>query len=200
MGDHYYIEEPTTPLKVKDVRLVLKNGHVYHFRTPSGVFGFGRIDRASRVLIENARIKGKRLLDVGCGYGVIGITLKKEHPHLELFMSDINRRAVEFAKINAKENNIEAEVRWGNLYEPWRGETFDMILSNPPITAGKRVWERLIREAPNFLNNGGLFQIVAFHNKGGRRLKEIMRETFGNAKEICKDGGIRVYLSEKVER
>jgi len=200
VSEHYYQEEPRSPLKVKAAILVLKNGHSYSFKTPSGVFAFGRIDRATKVLIENAEIRGRRLLDLGCGYGVVGVTLKKEHPYLELCMSDINKRAVEFAKINAKDNNIEADVRWGDLYEPWKGERFDMIVSNPPITAGKKVWERLIWEALDHLNMGGTLQLVAFHNKGGKRLKEMMKAVFGNVRELCKEGGIRVYLSKKVER
>lgn len=81
-------------------------------------------------------------------------------------MSDINKRAVEFAKINAKDHNVEVDIRWGNLYEPWEGMKFDMIVCNPPVVAGKKVWMEIVRKAPEFLEEGGSLQVVAYHNKG----------------------------------
>jgi 16S rRNA G1207 methylase RsmC len=195
--EHYYTVEPTSKLKVREARLVLKNGHEYIFKTPSGVYSYGKIDKATQVLLENLKVHGKKVLDLGCGYGVIGIVLKKEYPDLEVYMSDINKRAVEFAKINAKNHNVEVDIRWGNLYEPWEGMKFDMIVSNPPIVAGKKVWMEIVRKAPEFLEEGGSLQVVAYHNKGGRRIRDFMEEIFGNVEELCKTGGIRVYRSVK---
>ncbi|AIY86698.1 MULTISPECIES: class I SAM-dependent methyltransferase [unclassified Thermotoga] len=195
--EHYYTVEPTSKLKVREAKLVLKNGHEYIFKTPSGVYSYGKIDKATQVLLENLKVHGKKVLDLGCGYGVIGIVLKREYPDLEVYMSDINKRAVEFAKINAKNHNVEVDIRWGNLYEPWEGMKFDMIVSNPPIVAGKKVWMEIVKRAPEFLEEGGSLQIVAYHNKGGRRIRDFMKEVFGNVEELCKTGGIRVYRSVK---
>ncbi len=195
--EHYYTVEPTSKLKVREAKLVLKNGHEYIFKTPSGVYSYGKIDKATQVLLENLKVHGKKVLDLGCGYGVIGIVLKREYPDLEVYMSDINKRAVEFAKINAKNHNVEVDIRWGNLYEPWEGMKFDMIVSNPPIVAGKKVWMEIVKSAPEFLEEGGSLQIVAYHNKGGRRIRDFMKEVFGNVEELCKTGGIRVYRSVK---
>lgn len=194
---HYYVEEPITPLKVREIRLELKNGHIYNFKSPSGVYSFGNVDKATEILINHhAPIYGK-VLDIGCGYGIIGITIKKENPGVELYMSDINKRAVEFAKINAKDNNIDVDIRQGNLYEPWEGMTFDHIIANPPIVAGKEVWMNLIKGAFEHLKDGGTLQLVAYHNKGGKRIRNYMKEVFGNAEDIWKEGGIRIYLSKK---
>ncbi|WP_126993475.1 class I SAM-dependent methyltransferase [Thermosipho globiformans] len=198
MFEHYYTEKPTSILKVKIVELKLKNGHVYRFKSPSGVYSFGKIDRATKILIENSRINYGDVLDIGCGYGVIGITLKKENPDINLYMSDINERAVEFAKINSKDNNIEADIRHGYLYEPWDNVNFNHIISNPPIVAGKQVWMKLIEGAFEKLRGGGTLELVAYHNKGGKRIKEYMRSIFGNVEELCKEGGIRVYSSKKL--
>jgi len=195
--EHYYTVEPTSKLKVRNAKLVLKNGHEYIFKTPSGVYSYGKIDKATQVLLENLKVHGKKVLDLGCGYGVVGIVLKKEYPDLEVYMSDINKRAVEFAKINAKNHNVEVDIRWGNLYEPWEGMKFDMIVSNPPVVAGKKVWMEIVRKAPEFLEEGGSLQVVAYHNKGGRRIRDFMEEIFGNVEELCKTGGIRVYRSVK---
>ncbi|ABR31590.1 class I SAM-dependent methyltransferase [Thermosipho melanesiensis] len=198
MFEHYYTEKPTSKLKIKEVIINLKNGHIYKFKSPSGVYSFGKVDKATKILIENVRISNGNILDIGCGYGIIGITLKKENPDIKLYMSDINERAVEFAKINAKDNNIAADIRKGYLFEVWENEKFDHIVSNPPIVAGKKVWMELIEKSLDFLNDGGTLQLVAFHNKGGRRIKEYMKSIFGNVEELCKEGGIRVYLSKKV--
>jgi 16S rRNA G1207 methylase RsmC len=74
---------------------------------------------------------------------------------------------------------------------------FDMIVCNPPIVAGKKVWMEIVKSAPEFLEEGGSLQIVAYHNKGGRRIRDFMKEVFGNVEELCKTGGIRVYRSVK---
>ncbi len=195
--EHYYTPNPKSELKKIETKLILRNGHEYLFITPSGVFSFGHVDRASRTLIENAKIHGKSLLDIGCGYGVVGITLAKENPALTLSMSDINSRAVEFAKINAKNQNIQPSIAIGFLYNPWSEQRFDMILCNPPMAAGKAIWKELISKAPEHLNPGGSIQIVAFHNKGGERLMNHMRFVMGNVQTLVKSGGVRVYFSCK---
>jgi len=193
--EHYYTKEPKSKLKVREATLKLKNGHEYKFKTVSGVYSFKRVDKATKILLDNMEVHGKSVLDLGCGYGVIGITIKREHPNMDVFMSDINKRAVEFARINAKDNNVEVHIKWGDIYQPWEGKKFDMIVINPPIAAGKKVWMKMIEEAPEYLNDGGTLQIVAFHNKGGRRIKEFMEKIFGNVEDIWKEGGIRIYKS-----
>ena len=193
--EHYYTEEPTSKLRVRELVLKLKNGHEYRFKSASGVYAFRHIDKATKILLDHMIVHGKSLLDLGCGYGIIGITVKKEHPDVQVYMSDINKRAVEFAKINAKDNNVEVDIRWGDTYEPWKGMKFDMIVINPPIAAGKKVWMRMIEEAKDHLNEGGSLQVVAYHNKGGKRIKEFMEKVFGNVEDVWKEGGIRIYRS-----
>lgn len=195
--EHYYVERPAGELRVKSAVLKLKNGRVFHFQTPSGVFSFGEIDKATKILIEHAIIGDGSLLDLGCGYGVIGIVLKAEHPNLEVFMSDINSRAVEFAKINAKNNNVDVTIKNGPFYEPWQDCRFDMILMNPPMAAGKKVVLKMVYESIDHLNENGSLQVVAYHNKGGTYIKKAMFETFKNVDDIYKEGGIRVYRSIK---
>ncbi len=196
--EHYFVEKPQSELRVKRIIFRLRNGRTYVFDTPSGVFSFGEVDKATRILIERASIQGKKVLDLGCGYGVIGVVLKGEYPDLQVFMSDINERAVEFAKINAKNNNVEVCIRKGAFFEPWDSENFDMILLNPPLAAGKQVVLRMIIESKNHLNPNGLLQVVAYHNKGGAYVKRAMNEVFGNVVDHYKEGGIRIYLSRKV--
>jgi 16S rRNA (guanine1207-N2)-methyltransferase len=195
--EHYYSENPSSELKIRNAEIELKSGHKYSFRTPSGVFSFGKVDKASAIMLNYMNYDGGSTLDIGCGYGLIGITIKREYPEKQVFMSDINKRAVEFAKINTKDYGIEIDIRPGNLYEPWENMKFDSIVSNPPIVAGKHVWQEIVDKAPEFLSNNGSLQIVAFHNKGGCRIRDYMNDKFGNVQELCKKGGIRVYRSVK---
>jgi len=195
--DHYYSKEPKSKLIIKETVLQLKNGHIYKFKSPSGVFAFGKANRATECLLENCRIKGKDLLDLGCGYGMVGIVCANENPFLNLYMSDINQRAVRFAKENALNYNLEIEIKAGDLFSPWKNYLFDMILFNPPMAAGKEVWMKAIKEAYYFLRENGTIQIVAYHNKGGKRIMEYMKTIFKNVKTLVKSGGVRVYLSSR---
>jgi len=195
--DHYYSKEPQSKLIVKQTIIHLKNGHDYHFKSPSGVFAFGKANRATECLLNHVQINGKDLLDLGCGYGTVGIVLVKENPFLRLHMSDINERAVRFAKENALSYNLEAEIQAGNLFEPWRNRQFDMIVFNPPMAAGKEVWMEAVRTSYHHLKDKGTLQIVAYHNKGGKRIMAYMKETFSTVKTLVKSGGIRVYCSIK---
>ncbi len=197
--DHYYTANPKSKRIKKLVVYQYDENHKYKLYSSSGVFAFQtKIDRATRILIENCRVSpGDKVLDLGCGYGAIGIILKKLNPEIELFMSDINQRAVSLSKENAKINNVFAEIKSGDLFEPWGDKHFDTILSNPPFAAGMKVLTSIINESYDHLNNFGSLQLVAYHNKGGSRLKKMMKERFGNVTELVKSGGIRVYMSTK---
>lgn len=176
--------------------MTLNDGTKLIFVTASGVFSFSRIDRASQLLIENCELNPKgSLLDMGCGCGLVGITLKRKYPDIELYMSDINERACTLSKINARDNNIEADIRNGNLFEPWNDKKFDSIVLNPPFAAGKNIWEKMITEAPLHLKKEGRLNVVAYHNKGGSRIERLMCEIFTNVRTLVKSGGIRVYVS-----
>ncbi len=194
-NEHYYSRNPKSVLRVKEID-VFFNGSHYPFKTPSGVFSFNKPDKASLQLIKNSMISAnERILDIGCGYGLIGIIIKKENPEIDLYMSDINKRAIKYTKENSLKNNLKPEIREGSLFEPWNGFLFDNILCNPPFAAGKNIWTKIVRESPNYLSKSGKIHFVAYHNKGGERLSEIMKETFGNIVTLSKNGGIRVYVS-----
>lgn len=197
--EHYFSEDPQSELRVKAVKIRLKNGHEYTFRSPSGVFAFGKSNRATECFLENLCIRGKDVLDLGCGYGVVGIVSAKENPFINLYMSDINKRAVNFAKENSLNYNLKVEVRAGNLFEPWAEEKFDTVLFNPPMAAGKNLWMKALEDSYDHIRSKGTLQIVAYHNKGGKRIMEYMREIFSNVKTLVRSGGIRVYLSERQE-
>ncbi len=199
MAEHYFTEEPTSAIREVSFEATV-HGHQLQFVSVSGVFSFEpRIDKASLLLIgafSPGRPDGS-LLDVGCGFGPIGLCIKSVFPGLSVTMADINRRAVTYAMNNAERNHLCAETVWSDLYAGLVRRRFTDIVSNPPIAAGKAVNLRLIREAADHLEPNGSLWLTAFHNKGGGTLKKAMAEVFGNVADVVKSGGIRVYRSAK---
>ena len=134
-------------------------------------------------------------MDLGCGYGPIGISLAKALPQSKVLMADINERAVRLARDNIRLNNIEnASAIKSNLYDKIEGK-FNTIIANPPQFAGRDICYEIIEKAKDHLEKDGLLQLVARHNKGGKQLEKKMNEVFGNAKDITKKAGYRVYAS-----
>ena len=196
MNEHYFTQKPTSQYALKKVKArVLGNGFI--FNTVSGVFSFGRIDAGSLLLVENAIIKeGWDILDVGCGWGFVGIVIKKQFPHSNVMMTEINERAIQIAKKNAKLNKTDVTVLQSNLFESIQGQ-FDSILVNPPMKAGRELCYQIIEQSKSHLKKDGLLQLVALHNRGGSMLEKKMKEVFRNVETITKKGGFRVYVSAK---
>ena len=198
VSEHYFSENPTTPEKRGLIRTRL-SGFEFELETSSGVFSHKRVDSGTRLLIESMTLPEKgRVLDLGCGIGVIGIVVARLNPVLEVWMTDVNSRAVSLAESNTKRNGVNATVRQGNLYEPVGGVKFDLIITNPPMSAGiDAVVRPMIKGAPAHLVGGGVFQLVVQSNKGGRTLLGIIDETFGNIKVTSRGGGFRVFTAKR---
>jgi 16S rRNA G1207 methylase RsmC len=138
------------------------------------------------------------VLDLGCGYGPVGIVAASSTPTLRVIMVDVNLRAVQLAKENAKRNGAEnAEVRHGSLYEPVEDMQFAAVLCNPPISAGLQTVRSLVTGAPRHIESEGSLQMVVRSSKGGKRLTDLLKETFGNVTVLARASGYRVILSEK---
>jgi len=196
MDEHYYSENPQSEIKEKFFTQTIC-GVSLSFTAVSGVFSFEtKIDKASEILIKSFNPSGKSVLDVGCGFGPIGLFIKAMHPDQTVYMCDINNRAVQYAISNAQKNNLNVNVIKSDLYSDI-STSFDDIVSNPPIATGKKLNTKLINEAFDHLHPNGALWLVAFHNKGGSSLKKIMESRFGNVEDIEKSGGIRVYRSIK---
>lgn len=197
MNQHYFTENPESEIKEKSFTESIC-GSTLTFTSVSGVFSFEtKVDRASENLIKNFKPSGSTVLDVGCGYGAIGLFIKNIFPEQSITMIDVNNRALNYTKKNASINNLSVEVLNSNLYSSLEERTFDDIVSNPPIAAGKELNTRLITEAYQHISQNGSLWLVAFHNKGGSTLKNIMKNVFGNVIDVDKSGGVRVYKSIK---
>lgn len=198
-AEHYFTEKPTSKYVAYAIEAVLR-GKRLKFKTASGMFSPQRIDKGTELLINSAIIDtGWSVLDLGCGYGPVGIAIKKAFPSATVVMSDINERAVAVAKENAEINKVTVDVRQSEVFSKFKdAEKFDTILLNPPQTAGKKVCFQMIEESIKHLKKDGLLQMVARHKKGGKSLSEKMEDVFGNVEESAKRSGYRIYVSKRV--
>ncbi len=197
-AEHYFSESPKCQAKFGLVKTCLR-GARFEFLTASSVFSVKRIDLGTRILIENMVLpKEGFVLDVGCGYGAVGIVAAKLNPSLQVVLTDVNRRAVLLARQNAEKNHVfNVEVKQGSLYAPVSGRCFDSILSNPPVSAGMETVESLVRGAPEIMTKGGTFQMVVRSKIGKKTLPEVFAEAFGNFKVLAIESGYRVLTAQK---
>ncbi len=198
---HYFSKIQTSKPKFGYLEITNLRGKNLRLLTCSGVFNYKKIDRGSWVLIEHMKLKGKKVLDYGCGIGVIGIMYKILVPKSEVLLIDSNSRAVMVANKNIKLlklKNIKA-IR-STFLRRVKNKSFDNILTAPPISAGMKCCERIIRESYEALEEEGLFQFVARHNIAGKRLMNYAKELFGNCEVLAKKGGFWVYCCVKNKR
>lgn len=197
MTKMYYAENPDSAHDINELKVTLL-GQPFTFLTDSGVFSKKMIDYGSQVLLNSVDFeKGKTLLDLGCGYGPLGISLAKVQD-VQATMIDINNRAIDLALKNAETNDVTACIFQSNIYEKVTG-TFDYIISNPPIRAGKQVVHTIIADSINYLNDGGSLTIVIQKKQGAPSVKSKMQEIFGNVDILKRDKGYYILRSTKTE-
>ncbi|NQT09149.1 methyltransferase, partial [Candidatus Bathyarchaeota archaeon] len=118
MSDHYFSRRPSSRVRLGLVRCRLR-GQEFEFLTSSGIFSYKKLDLGTRLLVESMVLpESGRVLDVGCGYGPVGIVAARLVPGLEVWMTDVNERAVRLAERNCERNGVACVVREGDLYGP----------------------------------------------------------------------------------
>jgi 16S rRNA G1207 methylase RsmC len=191
--DHYFTSQPSCNDKFGIVKTALR-GRNFEFLTSSSVFSKRKVDLGTRVLIEAMILpQSGNVLDIGCGYGAVGISAAASNPKLQVVMTDVNMRAVRLAKQNVETNRVRnAEVRYGYLYEPVESMRFDCVLSNPPVSAGMDMVKAIIEGAPKVMGAGGSFQMVIRSKIGAKALPEAFCAAFGNCEVLARESGYRV--------
>lgn len=193
----YFAEKPDAEHDIHKLQLNLL-GQPMTFLTDAGVFSKKMIDYGSQVLLSTIDFSiGDTILDLGCGYGPLGLTLVKSQA-VKATLVDINLRALDLARKNAELNGVSAEIFQSNIYDQVTG-VFDHIISNPPIRAGKQVVHQVIAGSPEHLTVGGDLTIVIQKKQGAPSAKAKMEEVFGNCEVIKKDKGYYILRSEKLE-
>jgi 16S rRNA (guanine1207-N2)-methyltransferase len=193
--DHYFSAEPSCEERFGIIKATLR-GKKLQFLTSSSVFSKKKIDLGTSVLIDAMVLpQTGSVLDIGCGYGAVGITAAAINPNLRVVMTDVNMRAVRLAKQNIEGNHLRnTQVTYGYLYEPVEAMRFDVVLSNPPVSAGMDVVRAIIMGAPKVLLPGGSFQMVIRSKIGAKSLPELFTEVFGSCEVLSRESGFRVLM------
>ena len=169
---HYFINDDSIKNDEKKHTAMIKN-QIYYFWTDHGVFSKKGLDFGTRTLLETidlTRIKG-RVLDLGCGYGPIGIFVQK-NTNCEVEMIDINQRSLHLASKNAEINHVSVKIYESNLYENVEGK-FDFIITNPPIRVGKEILYQILFDAKKYLKENGQLLFVIHKDQGA---KSVVRD------------------------
>ena len=191
----YYAENPDAAHDIHELRVDLL-GEKMTFLTDAGVFSKKMVDFGSQLLLKCLEVnQGETVLDVGCGYGPLGLSLAKAYG-VQATMVDINNRALDLARQNAERNKVEATIFQSNIYEQVEGK-FDHVISNPPIRAGKQVVHEIIEKSKDFLEPGGDLTIVIQKKQGAQSAKSKMEDVFGNCEIVKKDKGYYILRSVK---
>jgi 16S rRNA (guanine1207-N2)-methyltransferase len=197
LAEQYFARKPSAAHRAFEFTVVLRNRPL-RFHTDSAVFSRRDVDAGTRLLIDTLPVgPSESLLDLGCGYGPIGVAIAATVRTANVVMTDVNRRAVALARKNAEANGVRADVREGALYAPVEGLSFDHIASNPPIRAGKAVVHGIVEGAPLHLIEGGSLWLVARTAQGAPSLMRKMEDVFGNAEIVARGGGFRVLRSAR---
>lgn len=201
MTDHYFSVTPTTGHHYVEINLDLP-GINLKLKSDAGVFSKSRIDPGTKLLIKAIPLNPDfhTVFDLGCGYGPIGLAIARLLPEATVFMSDVNERAVDLARNNAETNGISnVVIRAGEGFRPFPGQKFDLVVTNPPIRAGKQIIYPLVDQAYFSLNDNGWLAAVIMTKQGAKSLERKMAEVFGNVCEWEKESGYRVVASRKQE-
>ncbi|MDD9150511.1 methyltransferase [Sporolactobacillus sp. CQH2019] len=197
MGEHYYSQHPQAASHRRTVTVQLRS-QAFTFVTDAGVFSKKGVDFGSELLIEAFRepvIPGK-ILDMGCGYGPIGIALSKSFPERPVMMADINERAAELAEENVRVNRVRARVCRSHLFEQIDGR-FAAIVTNPPIRAGKKIVYRIFSEGYDFLESKGELWTVIQKKQGAPSALKALQSIFGTVDVVVKKKGYFVFCAKK---
>lgn len=197
--EHYYTNNPNSKSNEKIISSYINNKE-YRFYTDNGVFSKDGVDFGTKTLLENFDYEKQeaKVCDLGCGYGVVTIYLAEQFEKFNFMMIDVNSRVLELAKKNLELNKVKNEVQLleNNALDNIE-EKFDIVLTNPPIRAGKETVHKMMKQSFANLNEEGQLWVVIQKKQGMASCKKLMEELFDNVQVVGKNKGYYILMSSK---
>ena len=196
---HYYDFDPSIESKIREIEFEVQ-GIKMRLKTDNGVFSKNRVDEGSLAFLKvllPLKLTGN-ILDLGCGYGTIGLTIAMSDSSVRVTLADVNSRALSLCERNAKELGLSQRVTClqSDIFEKIEGR-YDSIVVNPPIRAGKKVTYAMYEGSKQFLIDGGSLYIVIRKAQGALTACEYIKSIFGNCKLIDRSKGYYIYQAVK---
>ena len=191
MNDQYYTADPHSESKPVPCAFPYR-GYGLNFMTDAGVFSRGELDVGSRLLLDALPELSGDVLDLGCGWGAIGVAVAKANRAARVVMADVNHRALGLTQENCDRNGVTAEVIESDGMAAVMGRKFDAIVTNPPIRAGKQVIYRMFADAAVSLRAGGALYLVIRKQQGAESCVKYLKTLFDTVEKLDKSGGFWV--------
>ncbi len=197
--EHYYTNNPTTESREKIINSIIADENL-KFYTDNGVFSKESVDFGTKTMLESftTNKENAKVADIGCGYGVISIFLAKKYPTYKFTMVDVNNRVLELSKKNIELNKIEnkVEVLESSSFDNVEGN-FDIVLTNPPIRAGKKIVHKIMTDSYEHLNPQGELWVVIQKKQGMASCKKLLEDTFSMVEVVSKNKGYYILKAVK---
>ena len=192
MNDHYYTRTPQSASRPAECSFTYR-GIDLVFETDAGVFSRGEVDTGTRLLLEALpeEMHGE-ILDLGCGWGVIGISIARKWPGTQVTMADVNTRALDLSRKNAERNRAEVICAESDGMEALADRNFDAVVTNPPIRAGKQVIYKMFADTAQRLKPGGALYLVIRKQQGAESCIRYLETIYAKVEKLDKSGGFWV--------
>ena len=196
---HYFKDDPNLASNIKQINFEV-NGITMNLLTDNGVFSKNKVDEGSLAFLKVLLPLdlGNNILDLGCGYGTLGLTIAVAKKEARVTLADINPRALNMCRRNAELLNLSQRVTilQSDIYEKIEGP-YDSIVVNPPIRAGKVVTYRMYEESKQYLIDGGSLYIVIRKAQGADSASKYIESIFGNIRLLDRHKGYHIYQAIK---
>jgi len=196
MTEQYYTANPTSESKPVPCAFPYR-GHGLNFMTDAGVFSKGELDTGSRLLLDALPDLSGDVLDLGCGWGAIGVAIAKAYPDCRVVMADVNRRALELSRQNLERNKAAAECLESDGMAALMDRRFDAVITNPPIRAGKQVIYKMFADAAQTLKDGGALYLVIRKQQGAESCVKYLKTLYASVEKLDKSGGFWVLKASE---
>ena len=198
MNDQYYTADPTSESNPVPCAFPYR-GYGLNFMTDAGVFSKGELDVGSRLLLDALPALTGDVLDLGCGWGAIGVAIAKANKAARVTMADVNHRALGLCRDNCTRNGVTAEVVESDGMSVFvaAGRTFDAVVTNPPIRAGKQVIYRMFADAAKSLKPGGALYLVIRKQQGAESCMKYLKTLFDSVEKLDKSAGFWVLKASE---